>query len=133
MKDIVVVITIFQLCNMCKSQCSGSCINLLKNKLINSNASLIELNNLLTNITVCGAPAGTDKNLFMTEVINLRAEARKLLDEVNYNGERSPNGQLIPASSHGFHNFFEDNSFKERLDNLKQRIKILTAQTLVIK
>jgi hypothetical protein len=108
-------------------------VNLLKNKLISSNAALIELDNLLTNITVCGAPAGTDKNLFMTEVIDLRTEARKLLDKVNYNGERSPDGKLISTSSFGFQNIFEDNSFKERLDNLKQRISALSAQTLAVK
>lgn len=68
----------------------------------------------------------------MTEVINLKAEARKLLDEVNHNGERSLNGKLISASSYGFQNMFEDSSFKERLNSLKQRIHALS-QTLVVK
>lgn len=133
MKSIVKATVIFQLCNMCTSQCSGSCINLLKSNQINSKDSLIELNNLLINLTVCSEQADTDKNLFMSEMINLKDEAKKLLNEVNHNGERSPNGKLIPASSYGFQNLFEDNSFKERLDSLKSRIRILTAQTLVIK
>lgn len=106
-------------------------MNVLKDKLINSNESLKELNDLLNNITTCGAPAGTDKNLFMTEVIKLKAEARKLLDEVNHHGERASNGKLT-ASSYDFQNMFEDNSFRERLNNLKQRIRVLSAQTLVI-
>jgi hypothetical protein len=107
-------------------------MNLLKHNPINSDASLMELNNLLNNISVCGAPAGTDKNLFMTEVINLKEEARKLLDEVNYHGQRSAEGKLISASSYGFPNP-ADNSFKERLNNLKQRIRVLSAQSLVLK
>lgn len=118
---------------MCKSKCSGSCMSLLKVNLINSGELLTELNNLLSNLTVCGIPGETDKTLFMTEVINLKTEARKLLDEVNYNGERSPTGKLISHSCHGYHNIFEDNSFKERLNNLKQRIHALTAQMLVVK
>jgi hypothetical protein len=69
----------------------------------------------------------------MTEVINLKTEARKLLNEVNHHGERSPNGKSTAASSHSFQNLFEDNSFKERLDNLKQRIRALSAQTLLVK
>ena len=73
----------------------------------------------------------TDKTLFMTEVINLKAEARKLLEEVNYT-ERSPTGKLI-STSYGFYHFFEDGSFKERLNNLKQRIRALSSLTLVVK
>lgn len=113
---------------MCKSKCSGSCISLLNANLINSGESLTELNNLLGNLTVCGIQGQTGKSLFMTEVINLKAEARKLLDEVNYPGERSPSGKLI--TPYGCHNIFEDNSFKERLKSLKQRIRMLSAQML---
>ena len=133
MQSIAGPLPIFQLCIMCTSKCSGSCMSMLKEKLINSKESLKELNDLLNNITTCGAPAGTNKNLFMTEVINLKAEARKLLDEVNHHGERASNGKLISASSYGFQNMFEDNSFRERLNNLKQRIRVLSAQTLVVK
>lgn len=116
---------------MCTSKCIGSCTSLLKVNPVDSWEALNELNNLLNNITVCGAADNTDKNLFMTEAINLKAEARKLLDEVNYNGERSPTGKVISACSNGYHNIFEDNSFKERLNNLKQRIHALSSQMLV--
>ena len=119
--------------NMCTSQCSGSCISLLKNNLINCKDALVKLNDVLINLTVCGASGGTDKKLFMTEIINLKEEARKLLDEVNHNGLSSASGKLISASSYSFQNLFEDNSFKERLDNLKQRIHVLSAQTLLVK
>ena len=75
-----------------------------------------------------------DIKLSMSEVINLKAEARKLLDEVNHHGERASNGKLISDSSYGFQDMFED-SFMERLNNLKQRIRVLSSssQTLVVK
>jgi hypothetical protein len=106
---------------------------LLKDKLIDSRESLIELNNLLNNIAVCGAPASIDKNDFMTEVTNLKMEARRLLDEVNQNFERSPNGTRITNSSYGYENIFEAYSFKDRLNNLKQKIHALSAQNIRVK
>lgn len=133
MKCIVRSFTIIQLCNMCTSGCSGSCMTILKNIPVSSHGALVELNDLLHNIAGCGAHSSTNKNLFMTEVINLKVEARKLLEEVNHNGMRLPDGKLIPGSLGGHQNLFEDNSFKERLDNLKQRIRVLSAQTLAFK
>lgn len=106
---------------------------LLKDKLSDSRESLIELNNLLDNIAVCGAPAGTNKNNFMTEVTNLKMEARRLLDEVNQYFERSPNGARITNSPYDFENIFEDYSFKVRLNNLKQKIHALSLQNIVVK
>jgi hypothetical protein len=106
---------------------------ILKHIPINSGVALKELNELLNGIAGCGAHTGTNKTLFMTQVTNLKAEARKLLDEVNHNGMRSPDGKLISGSSYSFHDLFEDNSFKERLNSLKQRIQVLSAQTLAIK
>jgi hypothetical protein len=105
---------------------------ILKDIPINSGVALKELNDLLNNIAGCGSHRGTNKTLFMTEVTNLKAEARKLLDEVNHNGMRSQDGKLISGSSFGFQDFFEDNSFKERLNSLKQRIQVLSAQTLAL-
>ena len=133
MESIAVFFSIKQLCIMCTSKCSGSCTSLLKVNPIDSLEALKKLNNLLNNITVCGASNDTDKTLFMSEAITLKTEARKLLDEVNYNGERSPNGNTISTSSYGYHNIFEDNSFKERLNNLKQRIHALSAQMIAVK
>lgn len=66
----------------------------------------------------------------MNEVIYLKDEARKLLDEVN-SGERSPTGKLISASFN--YNVFEDNSFKERLSNLKHRVAALSSQLTNLK
>lgn len=94
---------------------------------------MIELNNLLNNITVCAAPAGTDKNAFMTEVIDLKKEARRLLDEVNQYAEKSPNGTRISNSHYDFENIFEEYSFKERLNNLKQKIHALSLQNIGVK
>lgn len=133
MQSIAGLYPILQLCNMCISNCGGSCLKLSADKQVNSYESLTELNELFNNITVCGASAETNKILFMTEVIHLKTEARKLLDEINHHGERSPNGKPIHASAYGAQNLFEDNSFKERIDNLKQRIRALTAQTLSVK
>jgi hypothetical protein len=106
---------------------------ILKNIPVNSEVALVELNDLLNDIAGCGAHADTNKTLFMTEVTNLKAEARKLLDEVNHNGMRASDGKLISGASYGFQDLFEDNSFKERLNNLKQRISVLSAQTLALK
>ena len=117
---------------MCKSKCSGTCVSLLKVNLINSDEALKELIDLFNNITVCASPKDTDKKLFMTEVINLKAEARKLLNEVNHSGIRSTTGKQN-STDNFFENIFEDNSFKERLNTLKQRIYALSAQELIIK
>ena len=123
----------FQFCIMCKSNCSGSCISLLKVNHINSDDELTEVINLLNNIKVCDGSGETNKNLFMTEIISLKAEARQLLDEVNHSGMRSSDGKLISGKSYGFQELFEDNSFKEKLDNLRRRIQVLSAQTLLAK
>ena len=118
---------------MCKSQRSGSCMSLLKDKLIDSNESLIELNNLLNNIAVCGAPAGIDKNNFMTELTNLKTEARRLLEQVNQNFERSPNGARISYWPYDSDNIFEEHSFKERLRNLKLRVQAFSAENIRVR
>ncbi len=98
-------------------------MSLLKDKRIDSKELLMELDNLLNGITVCGAPAGTNKNAFMTEVINLKIEARKLLDEINQNTEGSPHEKRISNSSYTYENIFEAFSFKERVNDLKERYR----------
>ncbi len=67
---------------------------------------------------MCSSP-DTNKNNFMTEMSNLKMEARKLLDEVNQNFEKSPKGVRI------YNNWpydVENISFKERVKNLRQKI-----------
>ena len=77
---------------------------------------------------MCPSP-GTDKNNFMTEISNLKTEARKLLDEVNRHYEVSPKGARIYNSP----NDFENISFKERLKNLRQKISAVSAQNIGVK
>lgn len=115
---------------MCKSKCSGSCMSLLKDKIIVSKESLVELNNLLNKITLCGAPAGINKNVFMSEIINLKIEARRLLNEVNLDAENSQDRGRISTSPDNVENIFENFSFKERLNDLKQKIHALSGNIL---
>jgi hypothetical protein len=116
---------------MCTSKCGGFCISLLKDKLIDSKQSLVELSNLLDNLTVCGVPAGTDTNNFMAEVNNLKMEARRLLDEVDHQAE-SKDGKTINLPGY-IESIFEEFSFKERLNELKQKIHGLSHQQDVLK
>ena len=71
---------------------------------------------------------GTNKNNFMSEITNLKIEARRLLEQVNQNFERSPNGARVSYWPYDSNNIFEEHSFKERLRNLKQRIQAFSAQ-----
>lgn len=69
----------------------------------------------------------------MIELTDLKSEARRLLEEVNHNFERSPNGDRIPYWPYDSNNIFEEHSLKERLRNLKQRIQVLNAQNIRIR
>jgi hypothetical protein len=64
---------------MCTSKCSGSCI---------SKQSLVELNDLLNDITTC-VPEDTVINNFTEVVSQLKLEARSFLDEVGQQAETS--------------------------------------------
>ena len=117
---------------MCKSKCSGACMTMLKAKLINSGESGTEINNLLNKITACGAPTGTDKIAFMNDVTNLKVEANHLLDEVNQYAEIFPNGKRISNSPYDFESIFEEHSFKQRLNDLKQKINALSLENIAL-
>ena len=104
---------------------------LLKDKLIDSKQSLVELNNLLDNLTVCGVPEGMDTTNFMTEVTNLKMEAGRLLDEVNHQAEYQDSKTI--NSLDNIENIFEEFYFKERLNDLKQKIHALSHQEIVLK
>ena len=69
----------------------------------------------------------------MTELINLKTEARRLLEQVNQNFERSPNGARISYWPYDADNIFEEHSFKEKLRNLKQRIQAFSAQNIHVR
>lgn len=94
-------------------------MSLLKDKHIDSKQSLVELNSLLNNLSACGVPAGTDTNNFMTEVNNLKVEAAKLLDEADH--EDGYTDGEINSPGH-IENIFEELFFKDRLNELRQKI-----------
>ena len=77
---------------------------------------------------MCSSP-DTNKNNFMTEMSNLKMEARKLLDEVNQNFEKSPKGVRIYNWPYDVENI----SFKERVKNLRQKIHAASAQNIRVK
>ena len=116
---------------MCTSKCGGSCFSLLKDNLINSKQSLVELNELLNNLSVCGVPAGTDTTNFMAEINKLKREARSLLDEVDRQAKATDESTI--NSSGNIEKIFEELSFKERVGELQQKIHGLSHQESVIK
>ena len=61
----------------------------------------------------------------MNGITNLKTEAKRLLDEVNHRIERSPNGVEISNSQYDMGYLFEEQSFKQRLLQLKQTIALL--------
>lgn len=77
---------------------------------------------------MCSSP-DTNKNNFMIEMSNLKMEARKLLDEVNQNFEKSPKGVRIYNWPYDVENI----SFKERVKNLRQKIHAASAQNIGVK
>ncbi len=65
----------------------------------------------------------------MNEITHLKIEARKLLDEVNRNDERSANGSRLGNAVYGFENNVAEYSFKEKLKHLRQRICALRGRS----
>lgn len=109
---------------MCTYKCSGSCMVLLKEKLLDSKESLAELNNILDKLSSCDSLGDTGKSKFMNEVTVLKMEAAKLLEEINC---REENTTITGSDTeHNLQNIFEEFSFKERLNNLKQNIVSLS-------
>lgn len=64
----------------------------------------------------------------MNQLMNLKMEAQRLLNEVNHKIERSPNGREVNFQ-YDYRNFFEDQSFKERLVQLKKQVAIFHASS----
>ena len=115
---------------MCKSICQGTCMLSLKDKVIDSKESLINVINVLDTLSTCSTSVDehsndSGKNNSMNEITNLKTEAKRLLYEVNNKIERSPDGKEILNSPYGIEYLFEERSFKERLLQLKQKIALL--------
>ena len=111
---------------MCTSKCGGICMLSLKDKVIDSQESLVTVMYILDTLGKCSVSDdennnNSNKNNYMNEINYLKTEARRLLDEVNHNIERAPNGAEISYSR----NLFEEQSFKQRLMLLKQKIASL--------
>ena len=118
---------------MCKSKCQGTCILSIKDKPIDSKESLINIITVLDTLSTCSTSAheykNPDKNNSMNNIINLKTEAKKLLDELNNKTEILPEGVITSNLPHAFEYIFEEQSFKQRLINLKQKITLLQAST----
>ncbi len=107
-------------------------MSLLKGNLFNSSQSLTEIYNLLNNMTECGAPIGTNKLTFMKDVTNLKIVAKHLLDEVNHHVKSSPDGERISNSPYDIERSFEEHYFKQRLNDLKQKINALSLENIAL-
>lgn len=110
--------------HMCISQCSGLCMVLLKEKLLDSKESLSELNTILDKLGACSSPGDTSESKFMNEVALLKMEAANLLEMINSQEESAP--LTTSDTEHSLPNIFEESSFKQRLNNLKQSIVSLS-------
>ena len=83
-------------------------------------------------MTQCAAPIGTNKITFMKDVTNLKIEAKHLLNEVNHHVDTSSNGERISNSPYDIERRFEDHSFKERLNDLKQKINAVSFENIAL-
>ncbi|MEP6616136.1 MAG: hypothetical protein ABJA57_06130 [Ginsengibacter sp.] len=66
----------------------------------------------------------------MNSIAELKSEARSMLNEVNHRVERSPNGLEIFDSSFGNVNSKTDDSFMDRLLELRRQINQLSLPPL---
>jgi len=111
---------------MCTSKCWGSCKNLSHEIANDSKESLLQIINALNNIGACTANkidfTNNHTTNSMTEINNLKAEAKRLLDEVNGYTQWPANGAGI---SYMRENIFETFSFKERIKLLRQKMNSL--------
>ena len=96
----------------------------LKDKDIDSEESLIEVINLLNTLNSCTISG--DKNNSMNEIANLKTEAKNLLNELNYKTKGSCDKSLI--FPYDREHFFEEQSLKERLIELKKKIDAIMAK-----
>ena len=65
---------------------------------------------------------------FMNQLMDLKMEAQRLLNEVNHKIERSPNGREVNFQ-YDYRNFFEEQSFKERLVQLRKQVALFHASS----
>lgn len=64
----------------------------------------------------------------MNELILLKIEARKLLDQVNEHVETSPNGKRAISSPWDAENLFHEVSFKKQIKDLRKKFYSLHSQ-----
>lgn len=69
----------------------------------------------------------------MTELINLKNEARQLLAQVNQHVETSPTGRRITYSPWQNEHAYNEMSFKERVSTLREKYYNLSSQTALRK
>lgn len=115
---------------MCKSKCQGTCMLSLKDKVIDSKESLINVINVLDTLSTCSTSVDehrndSGKNNSMNEIANLKTEAKNLLYGMSHKIERSSDGVDISNSPFDIEYLFEEQSFKERLIQLKKKIFLL--------
>ena len=65
----------------------------------------------------------SNKNIYMNEITNLKIEAKSLLDELNHKAEGFSDKYSNSPNEREY--YFEEQSFKERLKQLKKRFSIL--------
>lgn len=114
--------------HMCISKCSGSCMVILKEKILDSKESLAELNNILDKLSACDSSGGSGESIFMNEVTVLKMEAAKILETINLEEKNSV--KIKNDTVYNLANIFEESSFKERLNNLRQNILSLSDNKL---
>ncbi len=66
--------------------------------------------------------------IYMNELILLKIEARKLLDQVNQRVETSPNGKRAISSPWDAENLYHEVSFKEQVKSIRKKFYSLYSQ-----
>ncbi len=113
---------------MCTSNCGGICSLALKQEEINSKAALTEVVRMLDNITVCSSThknGDTQKTELMNTLTQLKTEAGSLLADVNRYSEASSENTVFRGEAYDFEKAFEEIAFKEKLQQLKEKISTL--------
>ena len=118
------------LCVMCTSKnCQGSCHTLLKNNEPDLKESLAQIITGLDNISTCTVGKAELKNTTayntMSELNELKTEAKRLLEEVNCYADKFSHANTKCNSFDISENVFEEYSFKERIKQLKQKTHLL--------
>lgn len=120
-----------QYLHMCKSNCQGTCLTLLKDREIASKEALLKVISVLDRVTNCNSfndETGNQLNQLnsMEEIQSLKTEARRLLEELNHHAYPFSGVLATPGARMAAIPIFEEQSFKDRLSQLKKKIDALT-------